>query len=159
MSGKEEGNSAINSECEENDVKLMILVNLFQTVKRIMSMPLQDVIDGTQCSSVQRESLVSVTVDGSGNNVRESGHLDEVRKTEPVAVLDNSENTPHYNNSSVQRSSVPTRSPLAELLVYPTPTQKTSKNRSCSRVLTSSENIAMLEEKARKKREEQEEKE
>jgi len=37
--------------------------------------------------------------------------------------------------------------------------KKTSKNRSRSRVLTSSESIAMLEEKACKKREEQEEKE
>ena len=138
----------------------MILVNLFQTVKRMMStLCTADIIDGTQCSSVQRESLVNVTVDGSGNNVQESGHSDEGRKTEPVAVLDNSENTPHYNNSSVQRSSVPTRSSLAELLVYPTPMQKTSKNRSCSRVLTSSESIAMLEEKARKKREKQEERE
>ena len=42
-----------------------------------------------------------------------------------------------------------TLSPLAELLVYPTPTQKVSKMKSCARVLTSAESIAMLEEKAR----------
>ena len=50
------------------------------------------------------------------------------------------------------------RSPLADLLVYPTPTQKVSKAKSCARVLTSAEFIAMLVEEARKK-EEQEEKE
>jgi len=96
---------------------------------------------------------------GSGNNNRESGHSDVGRNTEPPVVPDNSENAPHHNNSFVQRSSAPTRSPLAELLVYSTPTQKPSKNRSCSRVLTSSESIAMLEEKARKKREEEKEQE
>jgi len=41
---------------------------------------------------------------------------------------------------------------LAELPVYPTPTQKVSKAKSCARVLTSAEFIALLEEKARKKR-------
>ena len=65
-----------------------------------------------------------MTVEDSGNNVRESGHSDEGRNTEPAAVLDNSENTPRHNNSFRSRSSAPTRSPLAELLVYPTPTQK-----------------------------------
>ena len=150
MSGKEEGNSAIDSECEENDVIAKQIDDTGQLVsdsEKNDEHPTADVIDGTQCSSAQRESLVNVTVDGSGNNIKESGHSEEGRKTEPVAILDNSENTPHYNNSSVQRSSVPTRSPLAEFLVYPTPTQKTSKNRSCSRVLTSSESIAMLEER------------
>jgi len=158
LSGKEE-KSAIDSECEENDVIAKQIDDTGQLVSENDENPTTDVIDGTQCSSAQRKNLVNVTVDGSGNNVRESGRSDEGRNTESAAVLDNSENTPHYNNSSVQRSSAPTRSPLAELLVYPTPTQKTSKNRSCCRVLTSSESIAMLEEKARKKREEQEEKE
>ena len=51
------------------------------------------------------------------------------------------------------------RSPLAELLVYPTPTQKKAKPKSLARVLTSAESIALLEEKARKKQEEKEEKE
>ena len=63
-------------------------------------------------------------------------------------------------STPLQKSKMPAkRSPLAELLVYPTPTQKVSKTKSCARVLTSAESIAMLEEKARKKREEQEEKE
>ena len=62
-------------------------------------------------------------------------------------------------STPLQKSIMPAkRSPLAELLVYPTPTQKASKTKSCARVLTSAESIAMLEEKARKK-EEQEEKE
>ena len=63
-------------------------------------------------------------------------------------------------STPLQKSKMPPkRSPLSELLVYPTPTQKVSKTKSCARVLTSAESIAMLEEKARKKREEQEEKE
>ena len=49
------------------------------------------------------------------------------------------------------------RSPLAELLVYPTPTQKKAKPKSLARVLTSAESIALLEEKAHKKQEEKEE--
>ena len=67
-----------------------------------------------------------------------------------------------YTQSStpLQKSKMPPkRLPLSELLVYPTPTQKVSKTKSCARVLTSAESIAVLEEKARKKREEQEEKE
>ena len=56
-------------------------------------------------------------------------------------------------NTPVQKSITSTRrSPLAELLVYPTPTQNISKPKSCARVLTSAESITMLEEKARKKR-------
>ena len=52
-------------------------------------------------------------------------------------------------NSCLQKSLPPVqRSPLAELLVYPTPTQKTSK---AKRVLTSVDSIALLEEKACKK--------
>lgn len=51
------------------------------------------------------------------------------------------------------------RSPLAELLIYPTPTQQKAKPKSSARVLTSAESIALLEEKARKKQEEKEEKE
>ena len=51
------------------------------------------------------------------------------------------------------------RSPLADLLVYPTPTQQKAKPKSSARVLTSAESIALLEEKARKKQEEKEEKE
>ena len=43
------------------------------------------------------------------------------------------------------------RSPLAGLLMYPTPTQKVSKAKSCARVLTSAESIAMLEERLAKK--------
>ena len=43
------------------------------------------------------------------------------------------------------------RSPLAELLVYPTPAQKISKAKSCARVLTSADSIALLEEKVHKK--------
>ena len=63
-------------------------------------------------------------------------------------------------STPLQKSIMPAkRSPLAELLVYPTPTQRASKTKSCARVLTSAESITMLEEKARKKREEQEEKE
>ena len=51
-------------------------------------------------------------------------------------------------------SSTTARSPFSELLVYPTPTQRKSKPKSCARVLTSAKSIAMLEEKARKKQEE-----
>ena len=55
-------------------------------------------------------------------------------------------------STPLQKSKMPPkRSPLSELLVYPTPTQKVSKTKSCARVLTSAESIAMLEEKARKK--------
>ena len=51
------------------------------------------------------------------------------------------------------------RSPLSELLVYPTPTKKkTESKRYAARVLTSAESIALLEEKKRKKLEEIEEK-
>ena len=39
------------------------------------------------------------------------------------------------------------RSPLADLLVYPTPTQQKAKPKSSARVLTSAEFIALLEEK------------
>ena len=95
LSGKEEDNSAIDSECEENDVIAKQIDDTGQLVSENDENPTADVIDGRQCSSAHRKSLVNVTVDG------------------------------------VQRS--------------------TSKNRSCSRVLTSSESIAMLEEKARKK--------
>ena len=49
------------------------------------------------------------------------------------------------------------RSPLADLLVYPTPTQQKAKPKSSARVLTSAESIALLEEKVRKKQEEKEE--
>ena len=63
-------------------------------------------------------------------------------------------------STPLQKSKMPAkRSPLTELLVYPTPTQKVSKTKSCARMLTSAESIAMLEEMARKKRKEQEEKE
>ena len=51
------------------------------------------------------------------------------------------------------------RSPLAELLVYPTPQQKKVKPRSLARVLTSAESIALLEEKGRKKQEVKKERE
>ena len=62
-------------------------------------------------------------------------------------------------STPLQKSKMPLkRLPLSELLVYPTPTQKVSKTKSCDRVLTSAEPIAMLEEKAHK-REEQKEKE
>lgn len=56
-------------------------------------------------------------------------------------------------NTPVQKSITSTtrRSPLTELLVYPTPMQKVSKAKSCARVLTGTESIAMLEEKAHKK--------
>jgi len=127
LSGTEEDSSAIDSECEENDVIAKQIDDTGQLVshgEKNDEHPSADVIDGTQCSSAQRESLVNVTVDGSGNSIRESGHSDVGRNTEPPAVLDNSENTPCNNNSSVQRSSAPTRSPMAELLVNPTPTQK-----------------------------------
>ena len=50
------------------------------------------------------------------------------------------------------------RSPLAELLVYPTPTQKKAKPKCLARVLTSAESITLLEEKAHKKQEEKEKK-
>ena len=88
--------------------------------------------------------------------------------------LDDHENDQHVNvhnvNNShkkllspgtpVQKSITSTRrSPLTKLLIYPTPTQKISKAKSCARVLTSAESTALLEDKARKKREEQEEKE
>ena len=56
-------------------------------------------------------------------------------------------------STTLQKSIIPAkRSPLAELLVYPTPTQRASKTKSCARVLTSAESIAMSEEKAPKKR-------
>jgi len=84
-------------------------------------------------------------------------------KVEP----DSDENNPQNDhqkvlstNTSLQRTIVPAKqSPLAEFLVYPTPTQKVSKAKSCARVLTSAESIVLLEQKACKKREEQEEKE
>jgi len=43
------------------------------------------------------------------------------------------------------------RSPLSELLVYPTPRQNTSKGRSSAKVMKSAESIALLEEKDHKK--------
>jgi len=42
------------------------------------------------------------------------------------------------------------RSPLSDLLVYPTLTQKNSKTKGCARVLTNAKSIAFLEEKERK---------
>ena len=51
------------------------------------------------------------------------------------------------------------RSPLTELLVYPTPTQAKSQVKTSARVLTSAESIAILEEKQKKALKEIEEKE
>ena len=65
----------------------------------------------TQCSSAQREGLVNVGVDHCGNDVSVSRNNSDIagqgRNTEPAAVLDHSENTPHHNNASVQRSRAP----------------------------------------------------
>ena len=66
--------------------------------------PTADVIDEKQCSSAQRKGLINIAVDGSGNDTRVSEHSDiagQGRNTEPAAVIDNSENTPRHNNSSV----------------------------------------------------------
>jgi len=46
------------------------------------------------------------------------------------------------------------RSPLSDLLAYPTPTQKISKPKGCARILTGAEPIYSLEEKQSKKQEE-----
>ena len=71
------------------------------------------------------------------------------------------------SNSSPQdvvcfNSNTPSVSPLAEFLVYPTPVRKTkAKAATCTksaRVLTSAESRAFLEEKDRKKKEQEEEK-
>ena len=58
------------------------------------------------------------------------------------------------NTVGTATSSTTARSPFSALIVYPTPTQRKSKPKSCARVLTSAKSIAMLEEKARKKQEE-----
>ena len=55
MSGKEEGNSAIDSECEENDVIAKQIGQLVSNSEKNNEHATADVIDGTQCSSVQRE--------------------------------------------------------------------------------------------------------
>ena len=56
-------------------------------------------------------------------------------------------------STPLQKSEMPAkRSPLAELLVYPTPTQKVSKTKSCARVLTSAESIAVRGKGSQKKR-------
>ena len=73
------------------------------------------------------------------------------RKAVQHNVTDNQKKT-LSPNTRLQISLPPVqRSPLAELLVYPTPTQKISKAKSCARVLTSADSIALLEEKVRKK--------
>ena len=51
------------------------------------------------------------------------------------------------------------RLPLADLLVYPTPTQQKAKPKSSACVLTSAESIALPEEKVCKKQEETEKRE
>ena len=95
----------------------------------------------------------------------ETGHRDSTETSGCRNThIDNRENSPVQHNvanndrktfspnSRIQKSMTPIqRSPLAELLVYPTPTQKISKAKSCARVLTSADSIAILEEKARKK--------
>ena len=67
----------------------------------------------------------------------------------------------HHDSTQMdhnERTIIDQRSPLVELLAYPTPTQKTSTAKSCAGVLTSADSIAMFEEKLCKK-EAQEEKE
>jgi len=44
------------------------------------------------------------------------------------------------------------RSPLSDLLVYPTPTQKILKPKGCARVLTSAESISFLNARSRRHR-------
>jgi len=71
------------------------------------------------------------------------------------ADQENSSDTPNNSNAKL------TRSPLSELLIYPSlsNTNKTSEKNFSARVLTSNEAIAILEEKKRKKIQEKEEKE
>ena len=53
-------------------------------------------------------------------------------------------------NSRLQKSLPPACTKIT-FIVYPTPTQKTSKAKSCARMLISADSIALLEEKACKK--------
>ena len=146
-----------------------------------------DSVETCDCGSIEISDTASVETDGPSGK-QAGGHRNtEVSGCERTETgghgrtetgdhgrteSDNPENNQHMvmcnvddnhkktlpQNTPVQKSITSTRrSPLAEL-VYPTPTQKVSKAKSCARVLTSAESIAMLEEKACK-REEQEEKE
>ena len=129
--------------------------------------------DGQQASSLERYSHGSTEASGCSSSIE----IDDRDNAEQGSAAENdysgtdSENNIVRNfDDSYHKFTLPStplqestmtakRSPLADLLVYPTPTQKVSKAKSCARVLTSAESIAMLEEKACKKREEQEEKE
>ena len=68
--------------------------------------------------------------------------------------IDGSIEIGHHDSTQMDRNGstmTDQRSPLVELLVYPTPTQKTSTAKSCARVLTSADSIAMFKEKVSKK--------
>ena len=81
--------------------------------------------------------------------------LDDRKNDQHVNVhnVNNSHKKLLSPGTPVQKSITSTRrSPLTELLAYPTLTQKISKAKSCARVLTSAKSIALLEEKVRKKR-------
>ena len=134
----------------------------------------QDNTKTDHCGYIETDHYDGTEMDCHGST--ETGHRDSTETSGCRNThIDNRENSPvqhnvAYNdrktfslNSRIQKSMTPKspiqRSPLTELLVYPTPTKKISKAKSCARVLTSADSIAILEEKARKKREEQEEKE
>ena len=121
--------------------------------------------DGQQANSLERYShgsteasscSSSIEIDDRDNAEQGSAAENDYSGTDSenniVRNFDDSYHKFTLPSTPLQKSTMTAkRSPLADLLVYPTPTQKVSKAKSCARVLTSAESIAMLEEKARKK--------
>ena len=94
----------------------------------------------------------------SNTNIH-SGHLSSIEDGENLVHKQVQANVESPTVSVQKTTANSKRSPLRELLIYPTPTQRKAKPNCSARVLTSAESIALLEEKARKKQEEKEEKE
>ena len=128
--------------------------------------------DGQLASSLERYSHGSTEASSCSSSIEIDDHDNAEQGSaaeNDYSGIDSENNIVHNFDDSYHKFTLPStplqkstmtakRSPLADLLVYPTPTQKVSKAKSCARVLTSAEFIAMLVEEARKK-EEQEEKE
>ena len=108
----------------------------------------------------QRPMILTAKIDGHNSKGIvdcENVENDKVEPDNHEKIINPPPEVLSPNTSLQKRITVSAKcSALAELLVYPTPTQKVSKAKSCVRVLTSAESIALLEEKAHKKREEQE---
>ena len=117
--------------------------------------PSEVVVDN---ASIEREPSddTSHITNASNTNIN-SGRLSGIQDGENLACKQVQATTLLPKVSVQKPAAALKRSSLAELLLYPTPTQKKAKQKSLARVLTSAESIALLEERLRKKQEEKEE--